>query len=317
MNVLFFIGNGLDISLGMKTDYQDFYDYYQKLETEDDDLKQLKKSVEEGRYHTWADLEAGLGEYSGRVESEEVFLKCLEDIKHALEDFLTEQYDKISLVGKTQFWEDFFSPAQHLDDLVQDRFSTFVASFPAANIVVRPRIITLNYTQTLEYIFSLIRKNAPDLLHLHGMIKNGMVLGVNDVNQIANISFRMNRNVIEDFVKPSFNDSCLNRNNKTCAQWIREANVFVLFGTSVGITDRKWWNLIGKRLISDKEVLVIYYPYDKKKDVIRHPNYKLRWQEEYQKELAVKLGVPEDKLELAYSRICVGVNKPIFHLEKK
>ena len=49
MNVLHIIGNGLDISLGMKTDYKSFYDYYSALETKDADIINLKASVKEGR----------------------------------------------------------------------------------------------------------------------------------------------------------------------------------------------------------------------------------------------------------------------------
>ncbi len=83
MNVLYIIGNGLDISLGMKTDYQSFYDYYSALETKDADINNLKANIEAGRYQTWADLEAGLGDYTKYLGNEKVFLKCLEHMKRA------------------------------------------------------------------------------------------------------------------------------------------------------------------------------------------------------------------------------------------
>jgi len=94
MNVLYIIGNGLDISLGMKTDYQSFYDYYSSLETKDTDIINLKASIEEGRYQTWADLEAGLGDYTKNMSSERVFLKCPDHMKISLGSYLKEQYDQ-------------------------------------------------------------------------------------------------------------------------------------------------------------------------------------------------------------------------------
>lgn len=317
MNVLYIIGNGLDISLGMKTGYQDFYDYYSKQETSDTSLIQLKNSIEAGRYYTWADLEAGLGKYSAGVSTVRVFLNCLDDIRQALISYINEQFEQKAFIIETRFLEDFFSPQNYLDSMIQNRFNSFVGSFPAGYRKVSPRIVTLNYTSTLEYIFTLLGQEVSELLHLHGSLEDGIVMGVSDAEQIANETFRSNRDVIEEFVKPSFNDSCLNNNNVTCERWIKESDIIVLYGTSVGVTDRKWWKLIGERLVGKgSNVLIVYFPYDEKKDVVRHPNYKLRWTEAYQRELMQKLFISEDNKDIASSRICVGINKPIFQLKK-
>ena len=57
MNILYLIGNGFDLSLGMKTRYEDFYEYYCKLvETEQNaDVIALKKTIKEGK-EDWKDL---------------------------------------------------------------------------------------------------------------------------------------------------------------------------------------------------------------------------------------------------------------------
>ena len=51
MRILYFIGNGLDVSLGMKTRYPDFYDYYCSLDEnmQDRDVIRLRNSIEQGK----------------------------------------------------------------------------------------------------------------------------------------------------------------------------------------------------------------------------------------------------------------------------
>lgn len=318
MNVLYIIGNGLDISLGMKTDYQSFYDFYKTVESNDPDIEQLQTSIEIGRYKTWADLEAGLGEYSKSLSSEDTLLKCLSHLKQALESFLKDQFKNRQYTTKEQFLNDFYSPERYLDSQILDRYELFVNMFSPGYRTVSPRIVTLNYTNTLENIFTSLGAGSMEILHLHGSLETGIALGVNDPSQIANESFRKSRNIIEDFVKPSFNDACLNKNNALFEKWINEADLIVLYGTSLGVTDRRWWELIGRQLLEEKKkLMVFYFAYDEKKDVLRHPNYRLRWTEEYQHELVTKFVIPEDKVELALSTICVGINKPIFHLQMK
>ena len=317
MNVLYIIGNGLDISLGMKTDYQSFYDYYSALETEDADIANLKASIEAGRYHTWADLEAGLGDYTKYLGNEKVFLKCLEHMKRSLETYLTEQFNKRDYSIVNRFMNDFYNPAKYLDSKIKERYDSFIngISIPLREYSIR--VVTLNYTSTLENIFSSLKARELELLHLHGSIEDGIVMGVSDEDQIANETFRRNRNVTEDFVKPYYNDACLNNNNAICERWIKESDMIVLFGTSLGETDRKWWRMVGQQLMSgESDTMIIYFVFDKDKDCHLHPNHRLRWTEEYQHELLTKLEIPESRISGILSRICIGINKPIFHLEK-
>lgn len=78
MRILYIIGNGFDISLGMKTGYPDFYRYYLSFSSKDDDITKLKDCIKDNKYETWADLEIGLGKYTSSISSPEIFLKCLE-----------------------------------------------------------------------------------------------------------------------------------------------------------------------------------------------------------------------------------------------
>ena len=84
----------------------------------------------------------------------------------------------------------------------------------------------------------------------------------------------------------------------------------------MGQSDKTWWKMIGERLLDSKRAfLLVYFPFDKNKDVILHPNYRRRWNKEYLDKLLLAMGllpmIPEVE-----DRICIGLNKPIFALER-
>ena len=95
MNILYIIGNGLDIAHHMKTSYQDFFKYYLGQVTVDKDILAMKRDINNHRYETWADLEMGMGAYSSQCANKDVFLKCLADIKSNLKTYLQKESEKI------------------------------------------------------------------------------------------------------------------------------------------------------------------------------------------------------------------------------
>lgn len=97
MNILYIIGNGLDIAHHMKTAYQDFFKYYLKVASDDNDILLMKRDINSHRYETWADLEIGMGAYASQCANKEVFLKCLADIKSNLKEYLKKESEKIDL----------------------------------------------------------------------------------------------------------------------------------------------------------------------------------------------------------------------------
>lgn len=68
MRVLWLFGNGLDISLGLKTSYYDFYQFLLTLEvkgliSENNTIyKQLKHDFEHNKQDLWSDYELRLGD---------------------------------------------------------------------------------------------------------------------------------------------------------------------------------------------------------------------------------------------------------------
>ena len=50
MNILYIIGNGLDISLHMKTSYQDFFKYYLSQLSFDEEIREMKNDIDSHLY---------------------------------------------------------------------------------------------------------------------------------------------------------------------------------------------------------------------------------------------------------------------------
>lgn len=319
MKILYIIGNGFDISLGMKTGYRDFYRYYLSQPSNDADIATLKSSIREKQYETWADLEIGLGKYTSSVSSSDVFLKCLDDIRASLKKYIEDQFENRDYFPDSQkLFDCFNAPSSFLDAQVRAKYEAFYRSFDVSYASRRDiSIISLNYTNTIEDIMRGATSGI-SILHLHGTLDEGIVVGVNDLEQIENQAFRNDDDIIESFVKPEYNDSCLNDKNSKAKSLIEQADVLVIFGASLGESDKKWWSLIGERLLdSQKLIMLVYFPYDEKKDDIAHPNFKRRWNNEYFDKLRDVFGIPDERVKDVEGRICIGLNKPLFKMKKK
>ena len=322
MKILYIIGNGLDIAHHMKTSYQDFFAYYLALPSIDKDILAMKIDIDSNKYETWADLEMGLGFYSTKCANKEIFLKCLADIKDNLKVYLQKESQKIDQY-RIDSTSSFISLGQFLEPEPQARYNSFRSRI-AAEISID--VITFNYTMTLETLLGfkkqsiILRPSSPlatlrSIQHVHGTLDNMMVMGVNDSSQIANNAFNTDLDVVEDFIKPEFNDACLNNKNSICESLIMGANVIVLYGTSLGLSDIKWWKLIGKRMGLDDYPLLLYLPYDKKKDQTATPNRLRRWTMDYVRDVKNRFDIQIDENTLA-SRMCIALNKRLFSISK-
>ena len=322
MKILYIIGNGLDIALKMKTSYQDFFTYYLALSSIDKDILAMKEDIESHKYETWADLEIGLGLYSSKCANKDVFLKCLTDIKVNLKEYLQKESQKI-YDYRISSMASLINPGQFLEPEPRVRYNSFCNH---KVIDTHIDIITFNYTNTLEYLLGfkdyplrLSTSSPPAILHsiqhVHGTLDNMMVMGVNDSSQISNTTFNSDLDVLEDFVKPEFNDACMNNRNSICESMIMDADIIVLYGSSLGLSDTKWWKLIGKRMGSDYYPLLMYLPYDENKNQSVEPNRLRRWTLGYVREVQNLFEIQIDENVLA-SRMCIALNKRLVSITK-
>lgn len=93
MNIVYFIGNGFDINIGLKTRYADFYEHYKSVSSESKLITELKKEISEGIVN-WSDLELAFGKYTIRLNDIKEFDEVYEDIVNNLADYLIVEEEK-------------------------------------------------------------------------------------------------------------------------------------------------------------------------------------------------------------------------------
>ncbi len=261
MNLLYIIGNGLDIGVGLRTRYPDFYKYYCRLDDgqRNDDVIKLRDSIAKGK-EDWKDLEYQLGQYTVNVKDAESMERICLDLSDSLREYLLGEQEKVKAedFDRNCFISHLIHPESYL--LLTDR-EILYNGLP--NIGDRSiNIITLNYTNTLEKILLLgkkgiaengvdpagIRWNFDSLLHIHGTLSGSPLLGLDNVTQVANKELSANEDIRELLLKPNANVAIKSGIDNRCRDLIRSANLIVLFGVSLGETDLIWWKEVGARV---------------------------------------------------------------------
>lgn len=319
MRILYIIGNGLDIACGLKTSYQNFFDYYIDVKSTDVEINRMKNDIQRHRYENWSDLEMGLGNYSKNCKDKVIFSKCLNNIKEELSKYLRNEGKKIEEL-RLKSVDSLISTGELLDPEPQSRFRSFVNRNDTPDYI---DIITFNYTPTLETLLEYKGQEIPiakrtflqSIIHVHGTLDDMMVMGVNDESQISNELLRDDIDVKEDFIKPEYNDACENNKNLICESLVKWADLIIIYGSSVGQSDDKWWKLIGGRMEKEDKLLLVYLPHDDKKNQKKEPNRIRRWTQEYITEIKQKFGITIAD-EILKERVCVAVNKRLLTVER-
>ncbi len=325
MKILFILGNGFDKAQGLATSYPEFYEEYKKIKPTSGLEAQLMEDIQSD-YQTWADLEEGLGKYSAKFADVDVFREVLQILNVRLKDYLKAQVGKINSLGLSapKLVKNLMYPESELELKQRSEYLDFFVKKNPSSVHID--CVTFNYTNTFETILGdkssflghLDVKNIPvyvdGIMHIHGSLDDMILIGVNDESQIANENFRGNAELCEEFVKPEINRGCENLKNESFAKLIQNADVIVLFGVSIGLTDSVWWQAIGKRLDNPSDVIhVIYYPYDSMKDIINYPFRKLRWSNDYIGFLKDRMGM-EASVDDLRKKIYIGINKTFLKL---
>lgn len=286
MNTVYLTGNGFDINLGLHTRYSDFYDYYLTKPTENKVLVKFKNHLTDEINSTdkWSDLELSLGEYLQQVSSVDEFDVLIDNILDDLAEYLksvqqnfksTQEKNLNNLRGnllKHLFMPERFMGSRDRAKL-QNFYETLSSSTNAFNL------INFNYTNSFETILGLedesnehrniqqkmIIRNKDYVLnsmfHVHGSVNTDMVLGVNDSSQIHNEIFQDDADITNQFIKPDCNLVLRHGVELACEKLIEEADVICIFGSSLGVTDEVWWELIANQ-VREKDIRLVIFEYN-------------------------------------------------------
>lgn len=326
MQILYIIGNGFDLNLDLKTSYNDFYKYYENVESDNPNVRKLKAHISK-TFDSWADLELALGDYTQHLNKIEEFDDIILDIGEELSKYLHKEeqelegfeFDQKKFFEYLSYPENFFLPADK-EVLVNYKRKW-------ANHHWNLNIYTLNYTTVVEKIFGEKTRNVllanhngnatvklGEIKHIHGYLDNDMVFGVNDISQVKNQDFHKNRDILESIIKPDCNRANRNNIDRQFTSRINQANLICIFGSSIGDTDNKWWELIGQRLKSECQLL-IFTRGEEIPQRIRH--MQARAERNIRDMFLNKTNLTEKEMEAIERKIFVGLNSRMFDQIKK
>ena len=207
------IGNGFDLSLGLKTSYKDFIesDYFTLLLNENNTLALhllIKKEIK-----NWVDIEKELTEYSKKTQNDKSKVKNdFKELKNTLMDYLKEAQEKEINQNSKAF------------EMIKNEIS-------GTDI-----IYNFNYTNSVFRVAEILGISDIESRHsfVHGSIENkNIIFGVEDRAYINDHHIFFKKSYNPNFAESNIIGVLNNSQNKN--------NILVIFGHSLGITDSSYF----------------------------------------------------------------------------
>jgi len=155
------------------------------------------------------------------------------------------------------------------------------------------------------------RDTIGPVLHIHGTLEKLMIAGVNDETQINNRDLSSKKDIRNRIIKPDVMKKLSQTNAIQFSSLIDSSNVIILFGVSIGSTDKIWWKKIGDWLITDPDhqlVIFVYLPKVDRENSGQH----LVSIEETQDQFLINTDISPQEHASLRQRIQVIVNYPLF-----
>ena len=328
MNITFFIGNGFDINLGLRTRYKDFYPKYMDEYPEDILTKEIEKNDKD-----WSDLELALGQFlkDSFEDREEVFIQSKNRMDNALSRYLAGEAEREIIFDKDAAVE-FRDRIVHIDQFLSlADAENYKSSTGSIGDTLRYQFVSFNYTNALDTIIEYTRKQVNpfaqhkgggtmytdviiDPIHIHGTIDTEMILGVNSIDQMSN-----DETVTDELslamIKSEINDSLGNRKNETIQKIIDESRYIIVYGMSLGLTDLKWWQSLFawlKNNIANRLIIFHYSP----DGVVPSGGQTAQRKNRVRKDFFTKIKANEEEYNKYKNQVIVQINSSIFSFSK-
>lgn len=273
--VTYFIGNGFDLNLGLKTSYPDFLYWYANeskfffsppdqieerksykwRQSTKDNLRKFRKEISPD-LRLWADLEKKLGDYtdesSFKTARDFLILKC--DLEDNLRCYLHSQTSKVD-ISETDA-RSFISGLMHSNHFFGD--DIFVAALCCR---VYLSVVSFNYTDVIGKMYEKSRQfsnRVADYFQIHGNLTDGIILGVDNYSQIKSDYLKNIVALQNNLIKGDIMSWNRSTGKKRLEQLIDVTNVYCIYGMSIGETDETWWRRIGDNLKYPSKILIIY-----------------------------------------------------------
>ena len=300
MNITFLIGNGFDLNIGLETTYSAFLREYAVASDKDTPLiRYFKTEILEDK-DMWSNAEKAFGNATKKFKEKgytaEDFCLCHEDFCVKLATYLLEQEQRLNYTA--------------LNDIISkgiaDGIKSYKKSFREAEIAsitaaentfgggFTYNFITFNYTSVLgvcvEALCSksnmlgtratrsgIISNQLGKVLHVHGTVHRDMVLGVNDISQIADPSLfdGFDEEYINEIIKQRTNAINEENSDQKAFELLKTSDLIYVYGMSIGETDKLWWERICELMRQKPNLHLIIHKYDAPEDGLIRRAYRL------------------------------------------
>ena len=318
-NILFIIGNGFDLGLGMKTRYADMYDSYISSPSRSDTIRKFKEYIaNDEKYNNWSDFEMAMARHAYIFNSENEFIECMRDFKKHMVAHLQAEYESISKILEHTSNDDLkFNMLESLQNFEAGLIPNHLRTVQTLKdeYPISFSFLSFNYTYTLD---TLLRRAGIGAipLHIHGTLDNDVVLGVDGEQQIKAKFYETTRKTQRAFVKPKFNEAFDTERLEKAKNMIMSSDMICSYGFSYGESDRMWLDLIAQWLMVDERHHLISFQYDNNSYDKFNSDILMETEEEKKQLLFYKLfsfNVEEDSP--VFDQIHIPVGFDIFNFE--
>lgn len=297
MEITFLIGNGFDIMHGMKTTYANFYTYVEANFSDEKIENNFFYKKIKGDILNWSDFEYSMGLCTFDSDIDEgIFMESLEEFREDLEEYLLVENNNSEI---PRIEETLFSFIEEMKDgdieTLEKMFESDIDSF------VKVNFINFNYTDLLDRAVnsmdwyevesqmssqikrsSIMNVSIGDLYHIHEKIHKGTFLGLNDEAQLDASKFTNESK--EVLIKPKLINEYNPYRIEEIQNMILRSNLTIIFGMSLGETDKIWWQYILSSLSMNSSKRLIIHLFDPQEKVTqRNPSKYLKVSREIKK----------------------------------
>ncbi|OAV76011.1 hypothetical protein Barb7_00336 [Bacteroidales bacterium Barb7] len=326
MNVLFLIGNGFDINVGLKTCFKDALETYLNDQNNDPRSQKFKEDINQD-FENWSDFEKQIGIYTEKFshQSIEDYYFYIRSFRESLVKHLKNEESRINYnVCKADIASIFKKSIVNFYEGLLLTHKNIIESILNRERSIRYNFITFNYTNVLDNCLGILKKNGSlnndvaidhevdKIVHVHGTTKEHVILGVDNVEQIKNKDLLIDEKLKRTIIKPFINKELNSLNDKECISLIEHSHIICIFGLSLGETDKSWWQTIEKRLRNVDVHLVIFDNATEFNPI--HPEDNIDNINNAMKKFLLSAGITKNQNQYT-DRIHIGFNTDIFKLD--